>query len=54
MSDIAIAPKTREPAQSTRRRQVWPKVVITFGIGLSVAWPILLGYGMTKLIEMVI
>jgi len=49
-----IDAQTSQPAQSTPRNPIWPKVVIVFGLGLTIGWTILLGYGITKLIEMVI
>ena len=30
--------------------QIWPPVVIAFGLGLSVAWASLLGYGLVELV----
>jgi hypothetical protein len=30
--------------------QIWPPVVIAFGVGLSVAWASLLGYGLVELV----
>jgi hypothetical protein len=32
-------------------RQIWPKAAIVFGLGITVAWVCLLGYGFAKLIE---
>ena len=32
------------------RESVWPQVVIVFGLGLTIAWIGLLGFGLIKLI----
>ena len=32
----------------------WPAAVITFGLSLTAAWVILLGYGLVRLIELAI
>jgi len=45
---------TSQPAHSTPRNPIWPQAVILFGFGLTIGWTILLGYGITKLIGMVI
>jgi hypothetical protein len=45
MSNLASKPK---------RDSLWAAGVITFGIGLTAAWIILLGYGLFKLVELVI
>lgn len=37
-----------------QRRPFWPRVVVTVGLGLTVAWVILLGYGFIRLIELAI
>ena len=34
--------------------RIWPIAVIAFGLGLTAAWICFLGYGITKLIWMVI
>ena len=34
--------------------KIWPIAVIAFGLGLTAAWKCFLGYGITKLMEMVI
>jgi hypothetical protein len=39
---------------SLRGGPIWPAAIITFGIGLSAAWVILLGFGLIKLVEHVI
>ena len=31
--------------------RIWPPLIIAFGLGLSVAWACLLGYGLVKFIE---
>ena len=42
---------TSKPARS---EPVWPKALIAFGVGLTVAWTVFLGYGITKLVAMAI
>jgi hypothetical protein len=37
-----------------RNERFWPAAVITCGIGLTVTWVILLGYGIVRLIELAI
>jgi hypothetical protein len=32
--------------------QIWPPVVIALGLGLSVAWASLLGYGLIELVSL--
>ena len=36
------------------RHPIWPVAVVTFGISLSAAWVMLIGYGPIRLIEQVI
>ena len=31
--------------------RIWPTAVVVFGLGLTVAWTILLGYGLVKIIH---
>jgi hypothetical protein len=42
------------PAQNTRREPLWPEAVVAVGLGLSAVWTILLGYGLVRLVELVI
>jgi hypothetical protein len=44
MSKVASGPPER-------RDPFWPAAIITFGIGLTAAWVILLAYGLIKLVE---
>lgn len=37
-----------------RKDPFWPAAVITFGVSLTAAWVILLGYGLVRLIELAI
>ena len=32
--------------------QIWPRVVIALGLGLSVVWASLLGYGLVELVDL--
>ena len=43
-----------ESEPSVRREPIWPAVVITFGLSLTAAWVILIGYGLLRLVERVI
>ena len=49
---IAIAPTVpvvvRDPASYFH--QMWPPAVVAFGLGLTVAWASLLGYGLIELV----
>jgi hypothetical protein len=44
----------QQPARFASRNPIWPKALIAVGLGLTVGWTVLLGYGITKLIVMVI
>lgn len=35
-------------------QRVWPQAIVGLGFSLSVAWTILLGYGLIRLVETVI
>jgi hypothetical protein len=37
-----------------RNDPFWPAAVITFGLSLTAAWVILLGYGLVRLVELAI
>ena len=37
-----------------RRNSFWAGAIVTFGISLSAAWVILIGYGLIRLVEHVI
>ena len=48
---------TERPLQAAAKpfiRRVWPQAVVGLGLGLSMAWTILLGYGLIRLVESVI
>ena len=40
--------------RSVQRVAIWPAVLITVGVSLSVIWAATLGYGLYKLIELAI
>jgi len=42
-----------EPLQQ-QRRPFWPRIVVAVGLGLTVAWMIVLGYGFYRLLELAI
>ena len=43
---------TIESASRNARDSMWPKVVIVFGLGLTIAWIGLLAFGVIKLVEL--
>ena len=51
MTETTIAPV---PAPSSMRSTdlLWPKAVIVFGFGITIAWVYLLGYWAARLMEM--
>jgi len=46
--------KTSVPALTAGIRQIWPKALIAFGLGLTAAWTCFLVYGLVKLVELLI
>jgi len=46
MSNLASEPPKGDP--------FWAAAIVTFGISLTAAWVILLGYGLIRLVERVI
>jgi hypothetical protein len=42
------------PAAITAFDRIWPIPVIAFGLGLTAAWIFLSGYGIVKLVELVV
>jgi hypothetical protein len=49
----ALAPNSQH-ARKLPVHQIWPTAVIAFGLGLTAAWICFLGYGLVKLVELVI
>ena len=46
-----VAPyEVLKAAPREARESMWPKVMIVFGVGLTIAWIGLLGFGLIKLI----
>jgi hypothetical protein len=43
-----------QPARKVSVHQIWPKAVIWIGVGLTAVWICFLGYGLIKLVELVI
>ena len=43
-----------QPSRKLVVRQIWPTAVVAFGLGLTAAWICFLGYGLVKLVELVI
>jgi hypothetical protein len=55
-ASISVAPLPAEdlrfaPAHEPVIRRIWSSAIITFGLGLSVVWTCLLGYGLVRLFE---
>jgi hypothetical protein len=48
-----VALKSDPPAQRVQHPE-WPAAIIAFGLGLTVAWVCLLGYGLVVLIDFVV
>jgi hypothetical protein len=48
-----LAPNS-QPARRLPVRRIWPTAVIAFGLGLTAAWICFLGYGLVKLVELMI
>jgi hypothetical protein len=48
------AAATLDAAPRKAREPFWPAAVVVFGISLTAAWSILLGYGLIKLIRLAI
>jgi hypothetical protein len=46
MSELQLKPNLREP--------FWPALLIPIGLGLTIVWIGMLGYGMIKLVELAI
>jgi hypothetical protein len=42
------------PAAIPAVNRIWPIAVIAFGLGLTAVWICLLGYGILKLVELVV
>ena len=50
--ETAIAPAALVPADDNLFYRIWPPAMIAFGLGLTVAWVALLGYGIVSLIAL--
>jgi hypothetical protein len=48
-----LAPNS-QPARRVAVRGIWPAAAIAFGLGLTAAWICFLGYGLVKLVDLVI
>jgi hypothetical protein len=44
----------RSPAAQEVIQKIWSSAILTFGLMLSVAWTFLLGYGLSKILELAI
>jgi hypothetical protein len=51
-TQTAIAPPALAPADTALFHRIWPPAMIAFGLGLTVAWVALLGYGLVSIIEL--
>jgi hypothetical protein len=43
-----------QPAHKLSVHEIWPTAVIGFGLGLTAVWICFLGYGLVKIIELLI
>jgi hypothetical protein len=48
----SIEPVGATAAAGPLFQRIWPQAMIALGLGLTVAWTGLLGYGLAKLIEL--
>lgn len=58
MGEITSEPGTlalvRRRARKLSVHQIWPTVAIGFGLAVTVVWICFLGYGLVKVVELVI
>ena len=58
MSEVTMEAGTFAPvAQSAPKfsvHRIWPTAVIAFGLGLTAVWICFLGYGLVKIVELLI
>jgi hypothetical protein len=43
-----------QPARKLSVHQIWPTAVIGFGLGLTAVWICFLGYGLVRIVELLI
>jgi len=48
----AIGSLALAPADDALFHRIWPRAIITLGLGLTAAWTGLLGYGLVRLIAL--
>ena len=51
-AQTTIAPAALTPTVNNYICRIWPRAVIALGLGLTVAWTGLLGYGVVSLIAL--
>ena len=51
-TEAGFTPAKVTPASRRGLRRIWPPVLIVFGLMLTLAWILVLGYGLFKLTEM--
>jgi hypothetical protein len=51
-TQTATAPTTAAATNSALIDRIWPAAIIIFGLGLTVAWAALLGYGLVSIINL--
>jgi hypothetical protein len=51
-TETATIPAGRDSTVPPLFHQIWRPALISFGLGLSLAWSCLLGYGLVLLIEL--
>jgi len=58
MSEVTREPGTFAPVPKRERKspahQIWPTAAIGFGLGLTAMWVCFLGYGLVKIVELMI
>jgi hypothetical protein len=52
--EFGVFARNSQPTRRLAVPQIWPTAVLAFGLGLTAAWICFLGYGLVKLVELVI
>jgi hypothetical protein len=47
-----VSPTVPAPSSGTFVHWIWPAAIIIFGLALNIAWVVLLGYGLTRVIAL--
>jgi hypothetical protein len=51
-SQTSIAPTAPTPSAKARLRRTWPLALVVIGLGLTLAWLSIVGYGLIKLVQL--